>query len=268
MSTKKILIVDDSEITLQVLKAILEQAGYEVLCRTNPIGTGAEVVRERPDLVILDVSMPLLEGHEVVSVIRRSARGNAVGVLLYSSRPADQLAELTQVSGADGYLRKTDDHHAIVDKVRRLLARLHPDVQSEQLDNTWPVAGGAYTLLIDDDELLLRGFQRALQRRLNMTFVSTGHDGLQRILSGTPPACVICDLRLPDITGDEVFRKVLQIDEQWRNRFVFMTGVSIQGEARHSVRNVRTPLLFKPVTAERIIEVVQMVGPSPSALSA
>ena len=59
------MVVDDSELVCRALSRALGAEGFEVVTRLNPIGTGAAIARERPDVVLLDVSMPALDGAEV-----------------------------------------------------------------------------------------------------------------------------------------------------------------------------------------------------------
>ena len=67
---EKIMIIDDSEIILDITKSILEAANFKVVTRNSPFGSTNAFVREKPDLVLLDVSMPALSGDSIVTLAK------------------------------------------------------------------------------------------------------------------------------------------------------------------------------------------------------
>ncbi len=105
----KILIVDDNKVALRAAGSALEAAGYDVVTRSEPIGTTATIIRERPSVVLLDVNMPALEGDDIVRAIRRCPSVRDTVVLLYSSEPADRLERLVDECKADGYICKSSE---------------------------------------------------------------------------------------------------------------------------------------------------------------
>ena len=72
MKKPLIMVVDDCAMTLDVTRIQLEEAGFEVITRSMPIGTTAEIFRMKPDCVLLDVSMPGLTGDKIVKIVRES----------------------------------------------------------------------------------------------------------------------------------------------------------------------------------------------------
>jgi len=104
---KKILIVDDNRVCLSVAADLLQEAGYSVSLRQESIGTGAAVLRERPDIVLLDVSMPNLSGESLVGILQEEIPDERRPVvLLYSERSVDELKRLAEQCGADGFVTK------------------------------------------------------------------------------------------------------------------------------------------------------------------
>jgi CheY-like chemotaxis protein len=117
----KILIVDDDRVALTAASLALEAAGYQVVKRCEPIGTTAAVIRERPEVVLLDVNMPALEGDDVVRAIRRCESIQDVVVLLYSSKPVVELKQLAAACRADGYIAKSSDTERLAECVAHYL---------------------------------------------------------------------------------------------------------------------------------------------------
>ncbi len=119
---KKILLMDDSPLFLEVTRAALESAGFEVVCATT-LGELERVQEGRaPDLVLMDVQMPEAFGDDVALVLR-SARGLTAPIHLLSSLDESELAERVRWAEIDGYISKTHGIEAVVERVQEIFAR-------------------------------------------------------------------------------------------------------------------------------------------------
>jgi two-component system, chemotaxis family, chemotaxis protein CheY len=118
----KILVLDDNLVCLEVAAATLEDAGYQVISVSKPLGLYSVLEREKPDLVVVDLSMPALDGDQVVSILRRTVRYSCP-VVLYSGCGREELAARAAACGATEYVTKSDDHRPLLACVRRLLGR-------------------------------------------------------------------------------------------------------------------------------------------------
>lgn len=119
----RIMIVDDSEITLEVTKHALESAGHDVVTLKSPLGLTAALYRQRPDLLLLDVDMPALSGEKVAELVKSNQRFDATRVVLYSSRSNTELKDAAARCGADGYVQKTGQTETLLATVDQLLSR-------------------------------------------------------------------------------------------------------------------------------------------------
>jgi DNA-binding response OmpR family regulator len=118
-----IFVVDDSATALRSAEMILLDAGYSVSIFDSPLGITREVKRQNPDLCLVDVSMPALNGDKLVRLIRGIRDAPATLVLLYSARSEAELEQLAADCGADGYTRKSDNPDDLVNAVRKQLAQ-------------------------------------------------------------------------------------------------------------------------------------------------
>lgn len=122
--TNRILVVDDEADITALVAYHLAKAGYRVSTATN----GADAVRsaqdERPDVVVLDLMLPVMSGYEVLQALRQLEETRDVGVILLTSRQqeADRIKGLTL--GADDYLTKPFSPAELVLRVGALLRRL------------------------------------------------------------------------------------------------------------------------------------------------
>ena len=121
MDRKRILVVDDEIYIVHILEFSLTMEGYSILTASN----GEEALRvidsERPDLVVLDIMMPKLDGYEVCRRLRQDEQFQELPVILLSAkgRPIDREAGLQ--AGADDYITKPFSPRKLLEKIRELL---------------------------------------------------------------------------------------------------------------------------------------------------
>jgi phosphate regulon transcriptional regulator PhoB len=121
--SKKILIVEDERDLIKLLKYNLEKEGYKVSYATDGSVALAEIRRDTPDLVLLDLMLPGLDGLEICRQIRRHERYAALPVLMLTARgeEADRVVGLE--IGADDYVTKPFSMRELIARVRALLRR-------------------------------------------------------------------------------------------------------------------------------------------------
>jgi class 3 adenylate cyclase len=129
VSEGRILVVDDHAPNIRLLGAILEPRGYTVL----PASSGAEalalVADERPDLVLLDIVMPGLDGYETCRRIRESGDGALLPVIMVTAS-GDEQKQRALDAGADDFIQKPLNDAELLARVRSLLRikRYHDDL--------------------------------------------------------------------------------------------------------------------------------------------
>ena len=122
MASKRIVVIDDSKLVLAVAADALEAAGYEVIVTDSGIEANRYIYsHQRPDLILIDVMMPLLNGDRKVRLLKQREASSQIPIVLMSTKPQEELAELTRDSGADGYIQKPFDETSLVHQVRQLL---------------------------------------------------------------------------------------------------------------------------------------------------
>jgi two-component system, OmpR family, alkaline phosphatase synthesis response regulator PhoP len=123
---KKILIVEDEHDLIKLLKYNLEKEGYKVNHTTEGSLALAEIRREEPDLVILDLMLPGIDGLEVCRQLRRHEKYTSLPILILTARgeEADRVVGLE--IGADDYVTKPFSMRELIARVRALLRRREP----------------------------------------------------------------------------------------------------------------------------------------------
>jgi two-component system, response regulator PdtaR len=122
-SRRKILVVDDDPIVLEVVKARLEAAGFDVHVRSQALGTTEWISTHALDVVLLDVRMPALSGGELAQLLRRRRETSSVPIILHSSLPVSEMTALLESTGAIGAIQKGSDGARFVLELERIIAR-------------------------------------------------------------------------------------------------------------------------------------------------
>ena len=116
-----ILIADDDEDILELVKAVLERSGHEVVA----VGDGAEALASvrtrRPDLAVLDIAMPHVDGLEVLRRLRADAETTALPVVLLSAQAQEADVERGFATGASAYVKKPFSPRELAARVAELL---------------------------------------------------------------------------------------------------------------------------------------------------
>lgn len=118
-----ILIVDDEIGALTLIGIMLERGGFEVLKARNAGEALVLLDESTPDLIILDVMMPGMDGIELCSVIRERPATEVTPILILSARGDAESIIRGMEAGANDYIPKPILHHDLVSKVRAMLGQ-------------------------------------------------------------------------------------------------------------------------------------------------
>lgn len=129
-----VLVVDDEEMLVNLLRRQLDTQGYEVLTATDGLSALSIARRHRPDLVILDISMPGLSGLDVCERLRGDLMLEHILILFLTGRDEVQDRVKGLETGADDYLPKPFDTNELLARVRALLRRIRTEDEDRAED--------------------------------------------------------------------------------------------------------------------------------------
>ncbi|AKU95434.1 two-component response regulator [Labilithrix luteola] len=118
MGRKKIMVVDDSRTTLMVERTMIEEAGFDTVAARDGFEALEVVVREKPDLVLLDVIMPKMDGFETCRRLRELEEAKAIPIILVTTQGKALKMEIGYRAGCTGYLTKPFNAEQLVAAVR------------------------------------------------------------------------------------------------------------------------------------------------------
>ncbi len=117
----KILVVDDEELTTQLAKTFLEKHGFSVIIASDG-ETGLNLAEaENPDLILLDVMLPSMDGFEVCKKLKENDNFKNTPILMFTAKGLSSDIERGQAVGADEYIIKLFSGKALVATIRKHL---------------------------------------------------------------------------------------------------------------------------------------------------
>lgn len=146
----KILVIEDEANIIQVIRLYLEQAGYTVIAASDGIA-GLELhAREQPDLVILDLMLPILDGMEICRRIRNWAN---TPILMLTARQGEEDRIAGLEAGADDYLVKPFSPRELVSRVKAILRRTTGNAEIHEQSGNTDTEGATTSQAQDKDEI-------------------------------------------------------------------------------------------------------------------
>jgi len=121
MGEIKILIVDDNPDLTAVLKVRLEAFGYKVVTADNGHKCLEKVREEKPDLILLDILMPSMDGFQTLKELKEDAKTKSIPVIMLTAK--DQLSDVAKANdlGARDYIVKPFDYRVMLEKIKKVL---------------------------------------------------------------------------------------------------------------------------------------------------
>lgn len=119
---KRILVVDDSVTVRKVTTRLLERNGFEVFTAKDGVDAIATLQDHIPDLMLLDIEMPRMDGFEVASIVRHDSRLKDIPIIMITSRTGDKHRNRAFSIGVNEYLGKPFQEEALLSNIAKLLA--------------------------------------------------------------------------------------------------------------------------------------------------
>ncbi len=119
--TQLVMVVDDSVTMRKVMSRLLERHGYEVVLAKDGLDAINRLEDVSPDIMLLDIEMPRMDGFEVASLVRHNARLEKLPIIMITSRTGEKHRERAYSIGVDAYIGKPFAEQNLLDTVRELL---------------------------------------------------------------------------------------------------------------------------------------------------
>ncbi|HET9642654.1 MAG TPA: response regulator, partial [Burkholderiaceae bacterium] len=226
----RVLVVDDNVDAAESLAALLKPDGHEVEVVHDAQEALASVRRFEPDVVLLDIGLPGMDGYEVARRIRQAVHGVRVTLVATTGWGQQKDRDRSRDAGFDHHLVKPVDPQAI----RRLLADLPPAASrlpapgaGSSMASSGEDMGPGRVLVADDNELVRESFVQLL--RSEGYEVRTAIDGLQavKVAEEWHPQVVLLDIHMPRLNGLDTARRLRASHPSDEMTLLMMSGMSL-----------------------------------------
>ncbi len=119
--SKKVLVVDDEPVVCRVIQETLKRNGFDVITETKSLKTPSCIQAIYPDLVIMDIKMPKLDGLTLCKTIKNSQRNSCVPVLIMTALQDTIYETKAYNAGASSFIQKPFDLNNLINKVKTLV---------------------------------------------------------------------------------------------------------------------------------------------------
>jgi len=121
---KKILATEDSPTILAMMKEFLASEGYDVITAVDGQEALDKAKKEKPDLIILDLMLPKIDGYKVCGLLKKDSRYSKIPIIMFTARAQDSDKELGKEMGADAYITKPFEPAVLLAKIKELIGGL------------------------------------------------------------------------------------------------------------------------------------------------
>ena len=119
--TKRILVIEDQEDNRQILRDLLSSVGYELIEAENGEDGVAAAAADRPDLILMDIQLPLLDGYEATRRIKAQPALSAIPIIAVTSYALSGDEDKARAAGCEGYVTKPFSPRELLAKIREYL---------------------------------------------------------------------------------------------------------------------------------------------------
>ncbi len=188
----RVLVIDDSPMTVDLLKGALANAGIEADAASDLAALDAKLNAQSYELVLVDVNMPEMYGDDVVEFLRATRQIKST-LLLYSDLSEGELERKAIASGADGFITKAAGLEAAVERVAQALQTSHRPRR---------------VLVVDDSEATAKLLEAELSARGFEVQTADSADKATKIIlkKKTRPDLVLLDVKMPNVNGEQFCR--------------------------------------------------------------
>jgi len=254
----KILIIEDEEVLLNVLKNKLERQGYEALTAENG-EVGLKMIEEqKPDLVLLDILMPKMDGMQVMAELSKKGILPKLPIIVISNSGQPVEIDKAKDYGIRDFLVKAEfDPQEVIDKIKKHLPQSGPSFVGDSNEGggaTDPevpavipeVDASKYKVLVVEDDQFLRGLmvQKIRKEGFDVTEAIDGEEGFKLAMQ-VIPHIILLDLILPGMDGFEVLQKIRSNDSIAKIPVIILSNLGQKDDIDKGMKMGATDYLIK-----------------------
>jgi DNA-binding response OmpR family regulator len=248
MMAKKILIIEDDDVTRRILEAQMRAAGYDTLLASDGVTAIRVAQRERPDLVLLDLGLPGGDGFNVMERFRMLPRLSPIPIIVLSVWDPAQWKERALAAGAVAFHTKPLDPEALLSSVRSQLPAEGSEGTREQT--------GKKILIVEDDA----DTRLALSIRLKASGYSVALAGdsasAMTVALKEKPNLIILDLGLPAGDGFVLMTRLRRHPVLEQSPIIVLSALDPATNKERALREGAVAFFSKPADNEEFLAAI------------
>lgn len=242
----KIMIVEDDPMLVEIYNKKLAAAGFEVKVVSIGSAVKDEALSWRPDLILLDVVLPDMDGFEILEVVKKEDGIKDIPIYVFSNLSAKEDIERATGLGAAGFLTKSSfTPSQLADELKRIMGS--GEVEAEyakapavnQAQNIPPIETKAPTghkvLIIEDEEIFIQMFGDKLkQEGFEVVAAKNGKWGVKEAEKGGFK-CIILDMMMPAMNGFEAIQELRSSENTKNIPIIILSNSALDSEVRKAL---------------------------------
>lgn len=244
---KTVLTVDDSKVVRSMVTRHLQPYGCTIVEATNG-QEGVDMARAHaPDLILLDVTMPVMDGRQALAELRKDPATRAIPVIMLTAESGRDLVVEIAKLGVSGYIVKPFQQGTFDKEVGKVLGAPGAATDGAAADGA---LDPRTVLVVDDSEKVLAMAKAALESSLNVVTAISGKDALAQWAKARP-AVVVVDLVMPDMDG---FATLAELQKLGKSTYIALTVRGDQSLHDKAKKAGYQAVVDKPFQAADLLE--------------
>jgi len=262
---KRILVIEDNPASLDLITYLLQAFGHEPLRARNGAEGLESALRENPDLILCDIQLPHMTGHEVCYRLKKDKETSQIPLVAVTAFAMVGDRELLLSEGFDGYISKPINPETFISQINVFINQEKSiktfsgsTTNSKAATSPRSKKNHGRVLVVDNTEANSELTRLLLESNGFEVVVAKAVDEALDIISRDLPDLILSDIHMPEKDGFDLLEEVRADDLLDHIPFVFLTA-SYWGESDHSkARQLGADsLIIQPVEPEKLLSEIQ-----------
>ena len=250
MANETILVVEDNEMNLKLVRSLLQLGKYEVL-DAGDAEKGIQLARDRrPQLILMDIQLPGMDGLSATRLLKEDPELKAIPILALTSYAMQGDEQKALAAGCAGYITKPIDTRNFLKIVQQFT---HPSEGGRGDQKAEPSSLKAKILIVDDEPLNVKLLTAKIPRdKFDVVFAYSGEEALAKV-DAVVPDLILLDVMMPGLNGYEITQ---QLKNDPKTRPIPIILVTALDGAEDRVRGLEAgaeEFLSKPVNKPELL---------------
>ncbi len=243
MNNKTILAIEDNDLNLKLVRALLQRGSFKILEAGNA-EIGLALVRSgKPDLILMDLQLPGMDGLTATRLLKQDSESKKIPVVALTSYAMEGDVERAKEAGCAGYITKPIDTRSFLDTVRKFIRDDVPLSSGTSQRQSYKEK----ILIVDDEPMNVKLLQAHLSpNQYEILHASSGSEALEKTFQDAPDL-ILLDVMMPGMDGYEVTRRLKKDPPFQEIPIILVTALDGKEDKRKGLEAGADEFLNKPI---------------------